>query len=93
MQLDQKDVEVIANARVSRREKNLTNKWGIGAVIAIAIGAFLAYQVNMYAGYGLVVIAVLAFLYYNNQLSKKQTIERTKLVREWYDEKKIQGAK
>lgn len=93
MQLDQKDVEVVANARVSRHEKNITNKWGIGAIAGVIVGAFISYQFSMLAGYGIVAVSILAFLYYSNQLSKKQTTERNRLVREWYDEKKNQAVK
>ena len=88
MELDEKDIESLAKSRVARQENNTTNYWIIGSVAAIIVGVFVN-SYSRYIGWGLSIAGVIAFVWYMNNLSKKQVQAAQQLLAEWQAEKQV----
>ena len=85
MKLDKKDVISVAKARVNRAEGNRFTLLMLIAVGCIIAGSFVL-KTTVLAGWGLVAIGVIVFIWYMNNLSKKQNAMKAKLLREWQQE-------
>ena len=88
MQLNQDDIIAVAKSRVTKQENKVTTKWMWGMIVGIFIGFILLWQVNSIAGYAVAIVSVIAFLYYNSTLSKKQKTYVYKMLQEWQAEQK-----
>jgi 4-hydroxybenzoate polyprenyltransferase len=88
MEFTQQDIESVAKGRVSRAEGKSLNKIVWIMFVGIVAGLILAWQVNMWAGYVVIILAVLFFVWQNSKITKKQNNYKFKLVNEWLAEKK-----
>lgn len=77
------DVVAIARSRVNRDNKSTTNKWMMGAMIAVVGGMIIAMKVQMYVGYAMLALGVLAIYWRTNRVSKQQKEQESQLVKEW----------
>lgn len=87
MKFDRKDIEAVAKSRVSRAEGNKSTYWTVGSTLCLVAGIFIQ-GYNQIAGWTLVIVGFIAFVYYMNVLSKKQNRYKAKLVRDWVEEQR-----
>ncbi len=92
MQLSRFDIEDLAKARVNRNEKKNTDKWFWGMMVFVVAGFALGYAVNIWVGALVCIASVVAFLWYNSQLSKKQNVMRATMLKQWTEENKSSKA-
>jgi H+/gluconate symporter-like permease len=62
-------------------------------VVVIIIGFIVAYAVNIWIGAVVSILGVVAFLWYNSKLTKKQESYKIQLVKQWMDEQKQNSMK
>jgi len=88
MEFTQQDIKSVAKGRVSRAEGKRLNKFVWIMFVGVVAGLILAWQVNMWAGYAVIILAVLFFVWQNSKITKKQNNYKFKLVNDWLEEKK-----
>lgn len=86
MKLNRYDIEAIAKGRVKRSEAKKSNQWLIGVIIGVVIGLLIAFRVSAIGGYGIWIATMIAFIFYQNGVTKKQNIAVRRLVKEWEQE-------
>lgn len=86
MQLDQLDIEAIANSRMARREQKKSSRIMQLVLLGMAIGCVLMFFVNNYVGVAVIVVTLICFMYYNSTLNKKKESMRVWLVNQWRKE-------
>lgn len=86
MEFSQQDIESVAKGRVSRQESKALNRIVWVMFIGVIAGVILAWQVNMWAGYGVIILAVVYFLWQNSKINTKQTNYKYQLFKEWKEE-------
>jgi type IV secretory pathway TrbF-like protein len=86
MEFNQLDIEAVAKSRVSRQEGKRLNQVIWGVFIGVIIGMAVAWRINMFAGYGIVIIAIGIFLWQSSKVTKKQTLAMYQMVKMWKSE-------
>jgi chromate transport protein ChrA len=84
--INNQDVIAIAKARVSRENSKVTNYWYYGLIVAIFAGVLL-FRVASIAGWVVIIVAVVGFVWYSVKLNRKQNIAAHQLLKEWNESK------
>jgi hypothetical protein len=79
------DIKSIAKGRVSRAEGKKSMYMIAVVVVVMAVG-LIVLKNSTVGGFGLFIVGVAGFFWYNNGLTKKQKLANDYLVREWQQE-------
>ena len=88
MKLITEDVEAIAKSRVYRAEKTTTSRFMMVAMVAMLIGAGVAYFVSQVIGACVLGVGVAIYFWRSDVIDKKAQFAARRLVTEWQNEKK-----
>ena len=83
MKLDAKDIDALSKSRVNRLEGNKQMYWLVGVAVAMLVGIFLVQNTFTYPGYGLALVAFIAYIWNMNTLTKKQKVMKVQLMMQW----------
>lgn len=87
MDFNKQDIEAIAKDRVMRTEGKKTSYFSWAMIIFVVAGLIVAWRVNNIAGYVVVGVSIILWLWYTNNLAKKQKLAQWKLVKQYNEEK------
>lgn len=87
MEFSKEDIEAVAKDRIMRSEGKKSTYISWAMMICMIIGFAISWKVNNIAGYVIVGVAIIGWLWYTNQISKKQKLEKWRLVKLYNEEK------
>lgn len=86
MEFSQQDIESVAKGRVSREEGKRLNRVVWAMFIGVFAGFLLAWRINIWLGFAVIVAAVIYLAWENSKINAKLNKKKYQLVCEWKEE-------